>query len=100
MAPKQKAGAAPAAAQSAKGGQANATQPTDAPAGARYVKSKDNKGNDKWKLTWRSTTKQPRFVDRNLELLEGERYSRRPSAQARKAGKRRGTDLSGASAGE
>ncbi|KAL1499676.1 hypothetical protein AB1Y20_011873 [Prymnesium parvum] len=36
---------------------------------------------------------QPRYVERNLSLVQGARHTRRPSSMARKSGKRRSSDV-------
>ena len=91
-----KARAKPAAKPAAKGAKArgDADGPPEAPRGAYYVEDGvDSKGKKKWKLRWRSTEKMPAMVSRNLSLISGERYARRPSALAKKENKRRSTDV-------
>ena len=65
-----------------------------APSGAFYLADgNDTKGKPKYKLWWRSNEKQPNIMARNLEIIEGERYARRPSALAKKENKRRSSDV-------
>lgn len=42
---------------------------------------------------WKSTAIRPEYIGRNMRLLEGLKYARRPSKLARKSGQRRGTDV-------
>lgn len=60
-----------------------------APPGAYYEKLKSGH----LKLKWKVDQKMPALMNRNMTLLEGARYARRPSAVAKKAEKRRSSDV-------
>ena len=46
-----------------------------------------------WAVRWTATTMKPKFIERNLAMVDGHRYERRPSAIARKEGERYAGDV-------